>query len=187
MSATWMTTAEAGEELGVTRPMVRKSRGSVPGRNWSEQTSWAALFLLSGDVPRWIDANARNRLKTRIRSMGAAHRINRRYGHSPAPRDRGSNDWQNAACPGELGHEVEHSLDQNALAHRFLRGREQVDVIIALWPTPWQPPVNLTHTSCVRPAGSGVSTQNTASMLQLPMAGSAEYAIPQGISYAICP
>lgn len=97
MAATWMTTAEAGEELGVTRSMVRKlldngtllsagnagrnllidresvrrykNRGSVPGRKWSEKTSWAALSLISGGAPRWIDANSRYRLKARIRSM----------------------------------------------------------------------------------------------------------------------
>ena len=97
MKTTWMTTAEASEELGVTRSMVRKllgngtllsagnagrnilidresvrrykSRGSVPGRKWSEKTSWAALSLISGGTPRWIDANSRYRLKIRIRSM----------------------------------------------------------------------------------------------------------------------
>ncbi|MFF5794686.1 helix-turn-helix domain-containing protein [Paeniglutamicibacter sp. NPDC012692] len=97
MATTWMTTAEAGEELGVTRSMVRKllgsgtllsagragrnllidresvrrykNRGSVLGRKWSEKTAWAALSLISGDIPRWIDANSRYRLKTRIRSM----------------------------------------------------------------------------------------------------------------------
>lgn len=100
MSTTWMTTAEASEELGVTRAMIRKllgsgtllsagnagrnllidresvrrhkHKGSVPGRNWSEKTSWAALSLISGGTPAWIDANSRYRLKTRIRSMNTA-------------------------------------------------------------------------------------------------------------------
>ncbi|MGG5173388.1 helix-turn-helix domain-containing protein [Pseudarthrobacter sp. J1738] len=93
----WMTTEEAGELLGVTRPMVRKllkdgtllpagtagrallvdrasvlrhsNRRKLSGRSWNAETAWAALDLITGGTPRWIDATARFRLKKRLMTM----------------------------------------------------------------------------------------------------------------------
>ncbi|PYI64379.1 DNA-binding protein [Arthrobacter livingstonensis] len=99
MTSDWMTTEEAGRELGITRAMVRKllgtgallsagkagrshlvDRSSVlryknrrprTGRSWAEKTSWAALSLISGGTADWLDAAEKYRLKRRLSTMSA--------------------------------------------------------------------------------------------------------------------
>ncbi len=38
------------------------------GRPWTAATAWAALALLSGEQPRWMDASALSRLRHRLRA-----------------------------------------------------------------------------------------------------------------------
>ena len=97
MVRSWMTTAEAAEELAATRAMVHKllksggllvagragrsilidsasvqrykNRRTLKGRSWNAATAWAALNIIEGGIPRWIDATARYRLKQRLKIM----------------------------------------------------------------------------------------------------------------------
>lgn len=100
MLQSWMTTAEAAEELKATRPMVHKllkkgtllvaghagcsilidsasvqrykSRSTMKGRSWNAATAWAALKIIEGGTPGWIDATSRYRLKQRLKIMDPA-------------------------------------------------------------------------------------------------------------------
>lgn len=100
MVQTWMTTAEAAEELEATRAMVHKllntgkllvagragrsilidsasvqrykNRRTLRGRSWNPATAWAALKIIEGGTPRWIDATSRYRLKQRLNIMDPA-------------------------------------------------------------------------------------------------------------------
>ncbi|MHA7269519.1 helix-turn-helix domain-containing protein [Arthrobacter sp. HLT1-20] len=100
MFQTWMTTVEAAEELDATLAMVHKllnngsllvagragrsilidsasiqrykNRRTLMGRSWNATTAWAALKIIEGGTPRWIDATARYRLKQRLKIMDTA-------------------------------------------------------------------------------------------------------------------
>lgn len=95
-----MTTVEAAEELKATRAMVHKllkngsllvagragrsilidsasverykNRRPLKGRSWNAATAWAALKIIEGGTPRWIDATSRYRLKHRLKFMDTA-------------------------------------------------------------------------------------------------------------------
>lgn len=95
-----MTTVEAAEELEATRAMVHKllkngsllvagragrsilidsasvqrykNRRTLMGRSWNAATAWAALKIIEGGTPRWIDATSRYRLKQRLKVMDPA-------------------------------------------------------------------------------------------------------------------
>lgn len=96
---TEMTTATAGERLGVSQRQVQRliasgelpgtrSAGDAwlvdaltvnalartrpsPGRPWSPHVAWAALWQLSGEAPEWLDRRAASRLSTRLAGMDA--------------------------------------------------------------------------------------------------------------------
>lgn len=100
MVQSWMTTGEAAEELAATRAMVHKllksgtllvagragrsilvdsasvqrykNRRPLKGRSWNAATAWAALTIIEGGTPRWVDATARYRLKQRLKVMDSA-------------------------------------------------------------------------------------------------------------------
>jgi excisionase family DNA binding protein len=100
MVQTWVTTEEAAEELEATRSMVHKllnngsllvagragrsilidsasvqrykNRRPMRGRSWNAATAWAALKIIEGGTPRWIDATSRYRLKQRLKIMDTA-------------------------------------------------------------------------------------------------------------------
>lgn len=91
---------EAAEELKATRAMVHKllkngsllvagragrsilidsasverykNRRPLKGRSWNAATAWAALKIIEGGTPRWIDATSRYRLKHRLKFMDTA-------------------------------------------------------------------------------------------------------------------
>ena len=86
MVQSWMTTGEAAEELAATRAMVHKllksggllvagragrsilidsasvqrykNRRTLKGRSWNAATAWAALNIIEGGTPGWIDATS---------------------------------------------------------------------------------------------------------------------------------
>ncbi len=92
-----LTTAAAAERLGVSQRQVQRlvASGEVPGRRtagdawvvdalavnalsrsrpgrgrpWSPEVAWAALWLLSGIEPEWLDHRARSRLSRRLGSV----------------------------------------------------------------------------------------------------------------------
>ncbi len=100
MVQSWMTTEEAAEELAATRAMVHKllksggllvagragrsilidsasvqrykNRRTLKGRSWNAATAWAALNIIEGGTPGWIDATARYRIKQRLKIMDPA-------------------------------------------------------------------------------------------------------------------
>ncbi|MFQ4149763.1 helix-turn-helix domain-containing protein [Arthrobacter sp. LAPM80] len=95
-----MTTEEAAQELAATRAMVHKllkngsllvagragrsilidsasvqrykNRRTLKGRSWNAATAWAALNIIEGGTPGWIDATARYRIKQRLKIMDPA-------------------------------------------------------------------------------------------------------------------
>lgn len=95
-----LSTAQVAQRLGITQVSVRQlvdsgqlavtgrvgrsflldsgsverlaAAGTRRGRPWTPKTAWAALALLSGQNPTWIDPSEKSRLKSRLRTLDAA-------------------------------------------------------------------------------------------------------------------
>lgn len=64
-----LAAGRAGRSILVDAASIQryKNRCKLKGRIWNAKIAWAALSMIEGGTPRWIDATARYRLKQRLK------------------------------------------------------------------------------------------------------------------------
>lgn len=63
------------DETSVERLLAVRGRSHT--RAWSEATAWSSVSLLSGGDAEWIGESQRSRLRSRLRTLGAAELVER--------------------------------------------------------------------------------------------------------------